>query len=243
VKDRKINLFNHYRKLLFFVSNRNAKLMREYFAQILLTEVEEFMPLGKKKILDVGGARGEYCKVLNAKRQCEAINLDPHPGEYVWPKTITGFADKIPFKDNEFDLVICRGVLEHIPLEKQQVSVNEMYRVTRPGGICYVLIPPWFNPHAGHALRPFHIFPFKIARLLKQSVFRYRLNKNYNNSSSFEEVSLFPITFRRMEEMIRLSNFKLIATKDTHLRLHFLTKIPIVREIMVPAVAFISTKE
>jgi len=58
----KINLFDHYKKLLFYSFNRfkgnNYSLMREYLAKILIMEVEEFMPLWNKKVLDVGGQGG-----------------------------------------------------------------------------------------------------------------------------------------------------------------------------------------
>lgn len=241
MRNEKINLFDHYRKLLFYSRNRykgnNYQLMREYFAQILITEIEEFIPLWHKKVLDVGGSRGEFCKIISEKRKCDAINLDPYPGEYLWPKTKIGFADKVSFNDNEFDLVICRGVLEHVSTEKQQQSVNEMYRVTKAGGICYLMIPPWYNPHAGHGLKPFHILPFKLAKFLRQLFFKNKINTN-----SFEEERLYPITFRRMLKIISASGFRILATKDTHLRLHFLTKIPLIREVMVPAVAFILIK-
>ena len=208
--------------------------MREYFTQILIMEVEDFMLLWNKKVLDVGGAKGEFCKVISEKRKCDAINLDPYPGKYIWPKTKIGFADSMPFDDNEFDLVICRGVLEHIPKEKQQQSMNEIHRVTKTGGICYIVIPPWYNPHAGHQLKPFHILPFKVAKFLRQLIFRNKINAN-----SFEEATLYPITFKKMLKMISTSGFKVISTKDTHFRLHFLTKIPVIREIAVPSVAFI----
>jgi len=237
----KINLFDHYRKLLFYLFHRfegeNYRLMKEYLAQILITEVEEYMTLWHKKVLDVGGARGEFCKIINEKRKCDSINLEPHPRKDSWPITRIGFADNIPFDNNEFDLVICRGVLEHIPTEKQQKSVNELYRVTKVGGICYILIPPWYSLHAGHNLKPFHLFPFKMAKFLRQLVVRNKIKAN-----SFEELGLYSITFKRMSKMISSSNFKVLTTKDTHFRLHFLTKIPIIREIMVPAVAFILIK-
>ncbi len=212
--------------------------MREYFAQILIMEVEEFMPIWNKKVLDIGGARGEFCKIISEERKCNTINLDPCPGKYIWPKTKIGFADSIPFDDNEFDLVICRGTLEHIQTEKQQRCVNEMYRANKMGGICYIMIPPWYNPHAGHQLKPFHIFPFKLAKYLRELIFRNKIDAN-----SFEQAGLYPITFKRMLNMISASNFKVIATRDTHFKLHFLTKIPVIREVMIPAVAFILTKE
>lgn len=239
MKSKNVNLLNHYQKLLFFAFSRfkgnNYQLMREYFTQILIMEIEEFMPLWNKKVLDVGGARGEFCKVISEQRKCDAVNLDPYlyKGEYAWPTKI-GFADDMPFDDGEFDLVICRGVLEHIPTGKQQQSVNEMYRVTKTGGICYIMIPPWYNPHAGHHLKPFHILPFKLARCLRRLIFRNKLKAN-----SLEEAHLYSITFKRMLKMISTSGFEVLATRDTHFRLHFLTKIPVIREIAVPSAVFI----
>jgi len=238
----KINLINHYKKLWFYSLHRgehdNYQKMREYFAQVLIIEIEEFMPLWDKNVLDVGGAKGVFCKVLNERRRCDATNLDPYPGKYIWPKTKIGFADNIPFDDNKFDLVICRGVLEHIPTEKQQKSVNEMHRVLKEKGICYIMIPPWYNPHAGHGLKPFHILPFKVGKFLRELIF-----KNKIETTSLAEEGLYPITFRKMLKMISNSDFKILDIKNTHFRLHFLTKIPLIREIMVPAAAFILTKE
>lgn len=242
IKNNKINIFNHYKQLWFFSFNRtkgsNYQLMREYLAQVLITEIEEFKPLWDKKILDVGGARGEFCRILNKERNCDIINLEPYPEKPLIWKTKIGFADNIPFNDNEFDVVTCREVLEHIPKEKQQQSVNELYRVTKKGGVCYIAIPPWYNPYAGHNLKPFHIFPFKLAKWLRQLFFRNKINTN-----SFEEENLYPITFKKMLKMISLTDFKIITIKDTHFRLHFLTKIPLIREIIVPTIAFILIKD
>ena len=39
-------------------------------------------------------------------------------------------------------------------------------------GIGYFVIPPWYNPHAGHGLKPFHIFPFAIAKFLRNLFFK-----------------------------------------------------------------------
>ena len=210
MEKNKIKLYDHYRKVLYFAFNRfknnNYGLMREYFANILINELEEFMPLKNKKILDVGGGRGEFCRIIYEKRGCDAINLDPYPNdeawspsqsEPLWEKTTIGFAEDIPFEDNSFDIVICRGVLEHIPKDKKCQCINEMYRVTKNGGICYIMIPPWYNPHGGHLLKPFHIFPFKIAKTLRQLIFRNKIN-----SDSYEEEGLYPITFKGMLRIV-----------------------------------------
>ncbi len=243
----RFNIFKHYYKLWYFTFNRfkgnNYQLMREYFTDILIMDLEKFMSLDSKKVLDIGGATGTFCRTLNEKKGCDAINLDPAPGKYnpeepVWSKTVVGGAEELPFAENEFDFVMCRAVMEHIPSDKQQRCVDEMYRVIRPGGFGYILIPPWYSPHAGHRLRPFHLLPFKWAKFLRQLIFRNRIEE-----TSYEQCSLYPITFRKMATMIRRSGFDILATKDSHFRLHFLTRIPIVREIAIPAVTFICKKE
>ena len=220
------------------------KEMREYLAQVFIADIGKFMSLDGKRVLDVGGARGEFCKAICEKSSCKAVNLDPAPfeygkysGDFLWPDTAIGSADKMPFEDDEFDLVMCLGAFEHMPSDKQQDSLNEMFRVTKPGGICYITIPPWYNPMAGHGLKPFHYFPFKIAKRLSEITYGKKID-----ASSWAEKKLFPVTFRKMSRMISASGFSMIDTQDRHLRLHFLTKIPLVREVAVPAVAFILQK-
>jgi len=243
-----MNILNHYRKLLYFNFNRLKgdayREMREYLAQVFIADIGRFMSLDGKRVLDVGGARGEFCKALSDKSSCAAVNLDPAPfeygkysGDFLWQDTVLGSADKMPFEDNEFDLVMCLGAFEHISSAKQQDSLNEMFRVTRPGGLCYVTIPPWFNPTAGHGLKPFHYFPFPIAKRLSEMTYGKKIE-----ASSWAEKKLFPVTFQGMSKMISASGFRVIDTQDRHLRMHFLTRIPVLREVAVPAVAFILRK-
>jgi len=179
-----------------------------------------------------------FVKLYTRKKKCDCFNLDPFIKNPIWKKTINAYANKIPFNNDNFDLVICRGVLEHIPTNKQQQSINEMYRVTKSKGMCYIVIPPWYNPHAGHNLKPFHLLPFKMAKFFRQIIFRNKINAN-----SYAEATLYPITFRKMIKMIKESGFIIKETKDTHFRLHILTRIPILREVAVPAVSFILIKE
>ncbi|MBF0215784.1 MAG: class I SAM-dependent methyltransferase [Candidatus Omnitrophica bacterium] len=238
-----MNILSHYYNLVHFAFNRfrgdNYRLMREYFAGIFISEVEGFLKLtDKMTVLDVGGARGEFSRMINEKRGCKVVNLDPVPGESVWPDTVTAVGDRIPFRDGQFDLAMSRGVLEHIPRDRQQLTIDEIYRVLRKGGYAYIMIPPWYNPFAGHGLKPFHTLPFPVAKRLREFFFRKKVKGN-----SFAEKRLFPITFRRARNMLKKSGFEIKDTLDTHFRLHFLTKIPVLREILVPAAAFILKKE
>jgi len=45
----------------------------------------------------------------------------------------------LPFKDNEFDVILCNHVLEHIPEDTK--AMQELYRVLKPGGFGVFQIP------------------------------------------------------------------------------------------------------
>lgn len=211
--------------------------MREYFAEVLIDDLEGFTALRGKRVLDVGGANGEYCLILNQERNCDAINLEPNPKNPVWPNTTIGVSDQIPFPDESFDVVICRGVLEHVPSNRLPSSLAEMYRVTKKDGLCYITIPPWCNPHAGHGLKPFHVFGFKAAKYLCELLMRKKITGN-----SFEDHGLYKVTYAKISCLLQETPYKLLATQDTHFRMHFLTRIPLIREIFVPAASFILKK-
>lgn len=45
----------------------------------------------------------------------------------------------LPFKDNDYDIILCNHVLEHIPNDAQ--AMRELYRVLKPGGMAILQIP------------------------------------------------------------------------------------------------------
>ncbi len=61
-----------------------------------------------------------------------------------------------PFADNEFDTVVCINALEHLP---DTVGVmKEIYRVSKPAAILYILTPHFSD--AGSFIDPTHIHHF-----------------------------------------------------------------------------------
>ena len=54
---------------------------------------------------------------------------------------VAGDATCLPFPDGSFDKVIAAEVLEHLPAD--QVAMNEITRVLRPGGMAAVTVPAW----------------------------------------------------------------------------------------------------
>ena len=45
----------------------------------------------------------------------------------------------LPFNDDEFDIILCNHVLEHIPNDIK--AMHELYRVLKPGGMAIIQIP------------------------------------------------------------------------------------------------------
>jgi SAM-dependent methyltransferase len=86
------------------------------------------------KILDVGCGKNKIAG---------AIGLDNNP--------LTG-ADVIhdlgefpyPFADNEFEIVVANHIVEHVP--DVIAFINELYRITKPGGRIKMLTPHYTNP-------------------------------------------------------------------------------------------------
>ena len=86
------------------------------------------------KILDVAAGRGYMAKTLydrNKSLDCTVsdIVLPDHKDRVTGIKYIRGSITKLPFKDNEFDTVICTHALEHI--KDEVVALSEIRRVCR----------------------------------------------------------------------------------------------------------------
>jgi ubiquinone/menaquinone biosynthesis C-methylase UbiE len=243
-----VDILEHYSLLIYFLFNRskgdNYVKLREHYADIFIREIEEYLSLYDKKVLDVGGARGEFCKVLSEKRNCTATNLEPDPIEgtkygasEVWPGTIEGKANSMPFDDNAFDVVCCRGVIEHIPHGEHNKSLEEMYRVLKKGGLLYIMLPPWYSFHGGHGLKPFHLLPFSVAKKLRKIFFKQEIDAN-----SLSEMNLYPTTAHHLQKLVEETGFSIVDARDMHFRLHFIARIPGVREFLVPSIVFIAKK-
>jgi SAM-dependent methyltransferase len=65
-------------------------------------------------------------------------------------------SDRLPFRDGSFDLVLCLGLLEHLPPETRRTTLRECARVLEKGGILALVLnnagsvllrDPSDNPH------------------------------------------------------------------------------------------------
>jgi SAM-dependent methyltransferase len=98
------------------------------------------------KVLDLGAGRG-IASYAFAKAGCSVVALEPDPSSLVGATAIQTLVDKtnlpiqivqeygekLPFKDNQFDVIFARAVLHHVRDLKQ--LCQEVARVLRRGGV------------------------------------------------------------------------------------------------------------
>lgn len=88
----------------------------------------------KKKVLHFAPEQAFYKLFRNQK------NLD-----YTTTDLFSPLADvkadicDLPFEDNQYDVILCNHVLEHIPDDTK--AMQELYRVLKPGGMAILQIP------------------------------------------------------------------------------------------------------
>jgi len=88
----------------------------------------------KKKILDVG---------CGWNKTPGAIGIDSNPKTHA--DVIHNLGDvPYPFTDNEFDEIVCRHVIEHVP--DVMAFVTELYRITKPRGSIKIITPHYTTP-------------------------------------------------------------------------------------------------
>jgi arabinofuranan 3-O-arabinosyltransferase len=76
------------------------------------------------------------------------------PGRHAPGRTIAGDGNRLPLPDACADVTFSSNVLEHIPDPAR--FLNEMVRVTRPGGVIYLSFTAWYSPWGGHETAPWH---------------------------------------------------------------------------------------
>ena len=89
-----------------------------------------------QSLLDVGGGTG-YLASCVADRYVRTVVADLSPGMLSVARsrnleTVEASATELPFKEAEFDVVLCTDALHHI--KQIERAVSEMCRVLKPGG-------------------------------------------------------------------------------------------------------------
>lgn len=151
------------------------KISREKKAKHIVLTLADYLGknnLKTKTVLDIGASTGIIDNYLSKYfKKVTGTDIDKVAISFAkknFKKKNLVFkvedAMKLSFKENSFDVVICTHVYEHVP--NSQKLFNEINRVLKPGGICYLaaINALWpIEPH--YNLLFLSYFPKNIANL------------------------------------------------------------------------------
>lgn len=103
------------------------------------------------RLLDYGCGDGKYYYHLISKRGLRAENIHGvevssrrvercHELGWTNARLIEG-TGPLPYEDTSFDIVNMMEVIEHIPVEQGERTLNDLRRILRPGGILLISTP------------------------------------------------------------------------------------------------------
>ena len=142
-----------------------------------MEQVARYMDVAGRRVLDVGGGGGWFTDAFRAAgADCFLVEPEAaHPDDTRAPRgderaerhahairagrlapgaTVAGDGTRLPFRDAVADLTFSSNVLEHVP--EPTHFLDEMVRVTRPGGLLYLSFTVWLSPWGGHETSPWH---------------------------------------------------------------------------------------
>jgi SAM-dependent methyltransferase len=110
--------------------------------------------IDKKTVIDIGGGL-RIAKDKNNRYDEKRAWLTPYADKVDYKvmdpvpdyhPDLVGDIHALPFVDNSIDAIICISVLEHV--EDPIRAFEEMYRVLKPGGYCFIYVPFLYYYHA-----------------------------------------------------------------------------------------------
>lgn len=137
-------------KLIYATISSKHKV--EKYQQIIRdaewSEIENHIPK-ESKFLDVGCGAGYSLMKASTDLNCEVEGIDADPGSHGvgrYSENSTsglsikkGFAEKIDYEDETFDVVYCSHVLEHV--NDEAMAIAEMKRVLKKNGVLIIGMP------------------------------------------------------------------------------------------------------
>ena len=119
-----------------------------------LALISKYAPLDDKRILDVGCGLGTYVKKMrDFSEEVYGVDVDPKKvaeASQTLPNIQLAPAEKLPFPDSFFDVVLLHEVIEHVEDDRQ--AIREAHRVLRGGGRIVIFAPNRLYPLETHGI-------------------------------------------------------------------------------------------
>ena len=146
-----------------------------------VAQLERYERVARKLVIDIGGGAGYFTEALTASgARCVLVEPEAAEPEAAEPddddapdaarrahheqavragrlapgRTVAGDGNNLPLPDAVADVTFSSNVLEHVAVPRR--FLDEMVRVTRPGGLLYLSFTAWFSPWGGHETAPWH---------------------------------------------------------------------------------------
>lgn len=214
-------------------------------------EYPEIFKIEDKKVLDIGcGAEAPLSYYLSEKK-VRVFGGDINAKivysgkKFAKDANLSVFvAEKLPFKDEEFDIVYMFDVLEHIkvPLD----AIREARRVTKKGGYIFIEFSPYWAFPTGHHLYslgfPKGLLPFQYIpkRVVKNIIYNSKIDTKDTPELLFDQFdNLNKISIRQFRKMIDIDkNLRLVRCKanimlpSKKIDITTVSKIPFIGELI-----------
>jgi SAM-dependent methyltransferase len=120
--------------------------------------VARHVRLDGSQVVDVGGGAGYFTDAFQ-EHGARCVLIEPDPAELYSRgapagQSVVGDGYWLPLADASVDVCFSCNVLEHV--RDPAGLIDEMIRVTRPGGLVYLSYTVWLGPWGGHESAPFH---------------------------------------------------------------------------------------
>ena len=119
-----------------------------------LAMIEQYAPLEGTRVLDIGCGIGTYVDKMGPQSAAAfGIDIDEariREAHQVSSRVCVSTSERLPFPEAFFDRVILNEVLEHV--DDDELTVQEAYRVLKPGGRLVIFAPNRLYPFETHGV-------------------------------------------------------------------------------------------
>ena len=222
---RSVRLFR-----LFLAEQTEPDKFYAALAEDTVRQVAEHAELDGRMVVDVGGGGGWFTAAFRA-RGAHCYLFEPDLAEmYLRTDAPAGavIADGywLPVRGGGADVTFSSNVLEHVP--DPVGLIEEMIRVTRPGGLVYVAYCNWYSPWGGHEMSPWHYLGPRRAE--RRYVGRYRRQPKHEVGVNLFRVHIGPV----LRALRARSDVEIVAARPRYYPrwCRFLVRVPGLREVV-----------
>ncbi len=193
-------------------------------------QLAAYAELDGRTVLDIGGGGGWFTAAFRA-RGARCLLLEPDPAELYSrgeppPAAVLADGLRLPVRDRAADIVFSSNVLEHVP--DPILMIDEMIRVTKPGGIVYLAFTNWHSPWGGHEMSPWH---YLGAGYAERRYIRVHQRKPKHHVGR----SLFPVSIGQVLRTVRArGDIEVVDARPRYLPpwCRPITRVPGLREVV-----------